>query len=149
MGTLSARPRWPGGEAGASVREIEDEGGGVDGHVEDAGGEGEPGFLKSPEASHGAADPDVEAAFFGDGAGEFADHEGGGEAPEEGDEGEEEERAAVAGDADDVFKAVGAAGDHEVGRRDERQQPHLAGAGVSCVSADSLLAEVPPRARSG
>ncbi len=33
---------------------------------------------------------------------------------------------AVAGFADDVFEAVGAAGDHEVGGAEQRQEAHLA-----------------------
>ena len=115
-----------GGPGGREAGEVEDEDGGIDGHVEDAGGEREPGLLKAPEAAEGAAHPDVEAAFGRDGAGELADHERGGEAPDEGDDGEEEERARVAGLADDVFEAIGAAGDHEVGCGDQRQEPHLA-----------------------
>ena len=110
---------------GLDVAEVEDEDGGVDGHVKDTGGEGEPGFLESPERPKGAMDPDVEAAFGGDGTGEFADHERGGETPEEGDDGEHEESAQVAGLADDVFEAVRAAGDHEVGGPDEREQSEL------------------------
>ncbi len=82
-----------GGPGGREAAEVEDEDGGVDGHVEDAGGEREPGLLKAPEAAEGAAHPDVEAAFGRDGAGELADHERGGEAPDEGDDGEQEERA--------------------------------------------------------
>src|ERR1700723_3812338 len=63
-----------GGERCADVghmAEIENEGDRVESHVKDAGGEREPGFLKSPEAAHGAAHPDVIAAFVGDGAGEL------------------------------------------------------------------------------
>ena len=81
--------------------------------------------------------PDVEAAFVGDGGGEFADHQRGGEAPEDGDDGEQKERAAEAGHADDVLEAVGAAGDHEVDGGDERKETkaggaRLAGAGDWC-----------------
>ena len=63
--------------------EIGDEDDGVDGHVEDAGGEREPGFLESPEAAECATDPAVVATLFGQRGGEFADHERGGEAPDE------------------------------------------------------------------
>ncbi len=113
-----------GGEGGGGVGEVEDEGGGVDGHVEDAGGEGEPGLLKSPEWAHGLADPVIEAALAGNGGCQLADHEGGGEAPKERDGAKQQKRATVAGHADDVFEAVRASGDHEVGGRDERQQAH-------------------------
>jgi hypothetical protein len=77
--------------------------------------------------------PDVEAAFVGDGGGEFADHEGGGKAPEDGDDGEEKERAAEAGHSDDVLKAVGAARDHEVDGRDERKETETGGAQLARV----------------
>ena len=115
-----------GGPRRKEATEVEDEEGGVDGHVEDAGGEREPGFLVSPEGTHGAAHPDVEAAFFGQGAGEFADHERGGQAPEDRQREQNDEAFEIAG-VEDVFDAVGAAGDHEEGGRNERQQPHAAG----------------------
>ncbi len=117
------------GPGGSEAAEVENEDGGVDGHVEYAGGEGEPRFLKAPKAAESAADPDVEAAFGGDGAGEFTDHERGGQAPDEGDDGEEEEGAAVAGFADDVFEAVGSAGDHEVSGAEEGDEAHLTAGG--------------------
>ena len=107
------------------MREIEHEGCGIDGHVEDAGGEGEPGFLESPEGAHRAAHPVVEASIAGHRGGEFAHHQGGGEAPEEREQEQEQEGAAVASFADDVLQTVGAAGDHEICGRNQRQQPHL------------------------
>jgi hypothetical protein len=116
-----------GRRGGRDAGEIEDEDDGVDGHVEDAGGEREPCLLKAPEGAEGAADPDVVAAFRREGGGEFADHEGGGEAPDEGDAEEQEQGAAVARVAEDVFEAVRAAGDHEVGGADEREQTHFGG----------------------
>ena len=125
-------------ELGEDGHQVERDGGGVDGHVEDAGGEREPGDLKAPEAAEGAVGPDVEAAFVGDGGGEFADHEGGGEAPEDGDDGEEKERAAEAGHADDVFEAVGAAGDHEVDGRDERKETETGGFGLAGAGDRSI-----------
>ncbi len=75
--------------------------------------------------------PDVEAAFVGDGGGEFADHERGGQAPEDGDDGEEKERAAEAGHADDVFEAIGAARDHEIDGRDKRKETEAGGFGLA------------------
>src|SRR6185437_9062693 len=91
----------------------------------------EPGFLESPEWPHGAADPGVEAAFFGHGGGELAEHERGGKAPEEGQDEEEQKRGAVASEADDVLDVVGASRDHEVGGGEQRQQTELArGAGL-------------------
>ncbi len=104
--------------AGGPVRrdsaEIEDEGDGVDGHVEDAGGEGEPGFLKSPEGAQRAAHPDIVTTLFGNRGGKFTHHEGSRERPDKWDEEQEEKGSAVAGFADDVFQAVRAAGDHKV-----------------------------------
>ncbi len=60
---VAVRPR------GQEAAEVEDEDGGVDGHVEDARSEGQPGFLKSPKATEGAADPDIETTFGRDGTG--------------------------------------------------------------------------------
>ena len=119
-------PRYPSGEAGRDAREIEDEDDRVDGHVEDAGGEREPRLLKSPEAAEGAADPAVVATFLGQRGGEFANHQRGGQAPDERDDEQQEQGAAVAGVAEDVLQTIRAAGDHEVGRSDERKQPHFA-----------------------
>ena len=70
-------------QGGGDAGEVEDEGDGVDGHVKDAGREGEPCLLEAPEGAEGSADPDVVATFFGDGTGELADHEGGGERPDD------------------------------------------------------------------
>ena len=127
-GEFPEKSAMAGGERGREAREIGDEDGGVDGHVKDAGGKREPGLLKTPEAAERASHPDVVAAFGGDGGGKLADHEGGGQAPEERDDEEQKERAAVAGVAEDVLEAIGAAGDHEVGGRDERKETHFAGA---------------------
>jgi len=77
-----------GGERGRQLAEILNGQRRVDGHIEDRGGERKPGFLKAPEPAERAADPDVEAAFLGHGRGEFADHEGGGQAPDEGNDGQ-------------------------------------------------------------
>ena len=48
---------------------------GVNGHVEYAGGQGLPRFLKAPKISHCPAHPHVVPAFFGQRAGQFADHQ--------------------------------------------------------------------------
>ena len=50
-----------GGELGRDLSEIQGEGDGVERHVEDTGGQREPGFLESPEAAESAANPDVVA----------------------------------------------------------------------------------------
>ena len=68
-GELPQRAAIPEGKAGRDAREIEDEDDGVDGHVENAGGEREPSLLKSPETAEGAADPAVVATLFGQGGG--------------------------------------------------------------------------------
>ena len=73
-----------GGERGAEFAEVEHEDGGIERHVEDAGGEREPALLIAPEGPERAAHPDIKAAFGGDGGGEFADHQRGGQAPESG-----------------------------------------------------------------
>ena len=125
-------------ELGEDGHQVERDGGGVDGHVEDAGGEREPGDLEAPEAAEGAVGPDVEAAFVGDGGGELADHECGGQAPEDGDDGEEKERAAEAGHADDVFETVRAARDHEVDGRDERKETEAGGFGLAGAGDRSI-----------
>ena len=119
-------PAIAGGEAGRGAAEVGDEDDRVDGHVEDAGGEREPRLLEAPEAAESAAYPAVVAALFRERGGQFADHECGGQAPDERDDEQQEQGAAVAGVADDVLQAVGAPGDHEVGRSDERKQPHFA-----------------------
>ena len=54
-----------GGKPGGERAEVEGEEGGVDGHVEDAGGEREPGFEVAPEGAEGALDPDIETALIG------------------------------------------------------------------------------------
>ncbi len=72
-----------GGERGAEFAQVENEDGRIERHVEDAGGEREPALLVAPEGTEPAAHPDVEAAFGGDGGGELADHERGGQAPDE------------------------------------------------------------------
>jgi len=77
---------------------------------------------ENPEAAHGAAYPYVVAALGRDGAGELADHERGGQTPDERHDGEHDEGTCIAGFADDVFEAVGATGDHEVGGSKEREQ---------------------------
>ena len=121
MASAHSRAAIAGGKAGGEAREIEDEDDRVDGHVEDAGGKREPRLLKSPEAAERAAHPAVVAAFFGQRGGEFADHQRGGQAPDEGNDEQQQQGAAVAGVAEDVLQAVRAAGDHEVSRPDKRE----------------------------
>jgi len=95
------------------VREIGNEQRGVDGHIENTGNEREPGFLKAPEFPQAAAHPGVIASFGGDGAGEFADHVGGGQAPQERRDEKYQNPTGVARTVDDVFSTIGAARNHE------------------------------------
>ena len=62
-------------ERGREASDIIDEKSRVERHFEDAAREREPRFLIAPETAHAAAHPDVKAALFGDGGGEFADHQ--------------------------------------------------------------------------
>jgi len=128
-------------EVGEDGHQVKRNGGGVESHVEDAGGEGKPGDLEAPKAAKGAVGPDVEASLVGDGRGELADHQGCGDAPKKGDEGEEKQRAAEAGHADDVLEAVGAAGDHEVDGRDERKETEAGGFGLADAGDRSISFE--------
>ena len=71
-----------GGERGAELAQVEHEDGGIKRHVEDAGGEREPALLIAPEGREAAAHPHVKAALGGDGRGQLADHQRGGQTPE-------------------------------------------------------------------
>src|SRR5438270_9411726 len=108
-------------------RQISHEQSRVDRHVENRGSQREPGLLKSPEIAHGTAHPCVVAAFEGQRAREFADHEGGRETPEQRGENQEENRAAVSGAVNDVFNSVGAARDHKEGGGDQRPERQASG----------------------
>ena len=114
-----------GGEGGAEFAEVEDEDGGVESHIEDAGREREPAFLVAPERPEAAAHPDVEAAFVGDGGGEFADHERGGQAPDERDDEQNNDGPAKARATEDVLHAVRAPRHHEKGGGDQGQKEQL------------------------
>jgi hypothetical protein len=118
------------GERGVELAQVEHKDGGVERHVKDAGGEREPAFLVSPERAETAAHPDVEAAFSRDGCGEFADHEGGGQAPEQRQGEQDNDGAGVSGAAEDIFDAVGTAGNHEVGGGNQGQEADLAQGGI-------------------
>ena len=115
------------GECGREVAEVVHEKSGVERHFKDAAGQGEPSFLKSPEISDAAPDPDVEAALFGNGAGEFADHQGGGQAPEKRSEDEDEECAGVAGHWTISSRPKGPPADHEISGGDQREEGEFAG----------------------
>src|SRR2546427_5617900 len=93
--------------------QIKDEQSGVDRHIEDRGHQREPCFLKSPEVAHGAANPGVITALERQSARQLADHEGCRQAPENGSEQKDEDRAAVSGAVNDVFCAIGSARDHK------------------------------------
>jgi hypothetical protein len=65
---------------------------------------------------------DIEAAFGGEGAGQLADHEGRGQTPHEGNDGEDQQRAEVPRAAERVLDAIGATGNHKEGRSDQREK---------------------------
>ena len=96
------KPREHAGEVGDEQR-------GINRHIEDGGDQREPGFLKSPEVSHGAANPGVVTALVGQRARKLADHEGRGQAPEQRGEQQDQNRASVACAVHDVFGAIGSA----------------------------------------
>jgi len=58
--------------------QIKNEERGIDRHVENASGEREPGFLKTPEVTEAAPNPGVVATFLRQRAGKLANHERGG-----------------------------------------------------------------------
>jgi len=113
------------GEPGRHLLEIEDEERGINRHVENAGGEREPCFLKSPEITESAADPRVVAAFAGQRARQFADHESGGQTPQDREKKQNQNSVTVARAGDDLLGAIGAAGDHKEGSSDERPEREL------------------------
>src|SRR5207245_7095626 len=76
----------------------------------------------SPEVAHGAAHPGVITALKWQCAGQLANHEGGGQAPENGSEQQDKDRAAVSGAVHDVFCAIGSARDHKEGCGHQRPQ---------------------------
>ncbi len=106
------KPREHAGQVGHEER-------GINRHVENGGDQREPGFLKSPEVAHGAAHPGVVAAFVGQRARKFTDHESRGQAPEQGREQQNQNGPSVAGAVHDVFGAIGSARHHEEGGGDE------------------------------
>ncbi len=111
-----------GGERGAEFAQVKDENAGVERHVEDAGREREPTFLVSPERPEAAAYPNVEAAFGGDGGGEFADHERGGQAPDERQDQQDDDGPAKTRATEDVLHAVRAPRHHKERGGDQGQK---------------------------
>ncbi len=67
-----------GRQRGREMAQVRDEEGGIDGHVEQAAGQGQPSLLKTPETAHGAGDPYVVAAIAGKGTGQLGHHQRGG-----------------------------------------------------------------------
>src|SRR5579863_4372927 len=114
------------GKRGREVAQIVHKKRGIERHFENAAGQRKPGLLVSPEIAKPAAHPDVEAALLWDGAGKFADHHGGGNAPEQRGDEQNGDRASVARHFDDVFEAVRAARDHEVSGSGQRKNRELA-----------------------
>ncbi len=106
-------PAMADGEPRHQAREVGDKERGINRHVKNAGDQRKPGFLKSPEISHRAADPRVVAAFGRQRAGKFADHERGRQAPQNRSEQQQQNAAPISRAMNNVFGAVGAAGHHE------------------------------------
>ena len=104
------------------ARQVGHEQRGINRHIENGRDQREPGFLKSPEISHRAAHPGVVAAFVGQRAREFADHEGRRQAPQQRGEQQNQNRASVTGAVHNVFRAIGSAGHHKEGGGDQRPQ---------------------------
>jgi len=123
-----------GGERGVELAQVAHKDGGIDRHVEDAGRKREPALLVAPERAHGAPHPGVEAAFGGDGAGQLANHQGRGQAPENRKGQEDDDGPGVASSAQDVLNAVGATRHHKVCGGDERQEAHLSRGGLRAKS---------------
>src|SRR5580704_10972701 len=104
---------------GEQAVEIKDEERGIDGHVEDRRHQRKPCFLESPEIAHGAPYPGVIAAFVGQRARKFADHESGGQAPENRSQQQNQDCFTVAAAMHNVFCAIGPARHHKEGGGDE------------------------------
>ena len=120
-----------GGHPRRQVAQIADEQRGVDGHVEDAARQRQPGFLKSPEASHAARHPDVVAAPSGQRARKLADHECRRDRPDHRRHQQNQNGARVSRLGNDILKPERSARNQEEDGRDQRQQRHLAGSGHS------------------
>ncbi len=138
----------------AELAQVEHKDGGVERHVEDAGSKGEPAFLVAPEWAETAAHPDIEAAFGRNGRSQFADHEGGGQAPQQRQRKQDDDGAAVPCAAQNVFNAIGSAGNHEVGGGNKGQEADLAQGGMEnkahdCECIECTWARTVRKARRG
>ena len=120
----------------------------VERHFENAARQRQPRFLKSPETSHAPAHPNVEAAFFGYRGGQFADHQGRRQTPEQRRDHQNQQRGGVARFLNDVFESVRAAGNHEIRCRNHGHDGNLAErlhAAVLGVTFRSMLIDGPAR----
>ena len=118
-GARTRRPRW------RKLAQIENEERGIDGHVEDACGHRQPCLLVAPERTERPPHPHIETTFGGDGARELADHQGCRQAPDQRENQQNDQGADISGPAQNIFNPIGAAGNHEEGGGDERDQPQL------------------------
>src|SRR5271165_5563456 len=107
-------------EPGEHARKIRDKQRRINRHIENGRDQRQPSLLKSPEVPHGSSHPCVVAAFKGQSARKFPDHERGGKAPEKRGEKQDEDRLAIPSAMHDVFRAIGSARDHKEGGGDER-----------------------------
>src|SRR5712692_7214711 len=126
------------GEPREHPTEIRHKYGRIYGHVENAGHEREPSFLKSPKISHGAPNPGVVTAFEGQSAGELANHKPSREAPEKRGQQQDKDGATVACAMNDVFRSIGSARHHEKSGGDERPEREADGF-LLCRDSERLL----------
>src|SRR5579871_3093490 len=115
-----------GGEPGGKPLQVENEGRGIDRHVEDRRRQREPGLLKSPERPHRTPHPPVEAAFGRHCRSQLAQHQSGGKAPQKGEKKQQQQSAAISAIANDVFNIVRTARHHKVGGGEQRKEAQLA-----------------------
>jgi hypothetical protein len=81
--------------------------------------------LEAPEIAEGSATPTIKTALYGKNAVEFGGCERNGNAPEEGNKGEKQNRHPWAGVVEDAFVAERAAGGVAVEEREKRKKADL------------------------
>ena len=122
----SARPFHVAGDPGKIFAEVIHHQHAVEAVEQKCSGPIPPAALKAPEIAKRGAAPAIKAALHGKNAVELGGSEGNGDAPEEGNEGEKDERHARAGIVEDSFIAEGASGGVAVKKSEERKESDLA-----------------------